>query len=374
MVSNGSEAEQENERVREFVTKPSFQFEYRHALRTVYTLKDLPKEAKDQKNVVLNKFGQEASFLSIFSFFYDFYRFVRKSEMHRRKKWYNKQVKELGYLILLELFHPEKATPTEAEEKPNQPQNISARESEEWVPIKNFNRIRSNNPELFFSAPKPPSAYRKGRERRRDKRVSHFSTVFSELPKVEELDKETAWLLQMALTVAAESTMSPEEIEQRKELMAGLRMVDPDDIFGLESFWEIAKHSLETMTAKYGQPSQNAWLLRHIKKRSIVLESIYQLVDKAVALRWYRTMKSERRKSEFFKEKHPLHFLREDAKRAVEANLSWFGDNSQVVDLVFRGAKAYSQIRKLDVAVTLYKECLNQLSWMTKIWACVITI
>jgi hypothetical protein len=45
----------------------------------------LPMEAKEQRDAVLNRFGQEVSFLSIFSLFYPFYRFVRKSEMLRRK-------------------------------------------------------------------------------------------------------------------------------------------------------------------------------------------------------------------------------------------------------------------------------------------------
>jgi len=353
-----AEKEREGARVREFVLKPGFWMDYRHALYAVYTLKELPKEAHDQRTAILTEFGQEESFLSIFSLFYPFYRFVRKSEMERRKKWYSNQIREIGYLILLDLFHPERAMPSEAERKPKQAPRDSANE---WVPIQNFSRIRSNHPELFFAAPNPPSTPLKGRKRRTDKRFSRYSTIFSEVPHDDdELDKEDVLKLQMAKTAVAAASMSPQEIEGRKELMAGLRMVDHEDMLGLERFWELEMRSLEIITANYGQPSQNAWLLPHLKKGSIVIESIYQLVDKAVALRWYRTIKSKRRKEQLFKEKHPLRYSGENARKAVEANLRWFGDPIQVVDLVFRGANAYSQIGMFGVALILYKECLKQ--------------
>jgi tetratricopeptide (TPR) repeat protein len=362
-MNKDEEAEKQSEsaRVREFVLKPGFQMDYRHALYAVYMLKKLPKEAHDQKAAILTEFGQEESFLSIFSLFYPFYRFVRKSEMERRKKWYWNQIREIGYLILLDLLHPEKAMPSEAERKPKQPPRNSANGSDEWVPIRNFSRIRSNHPELFFAASKLQSTPLKGRKRRTDKRFSRYSTIFSEMPHdADELDKEDVWTLQMAKTAAAARSMSPQEIDSRKELTAGLRMVDPEDMLGLERFWELEMRSLEIITSIYGQPSQNAWLLPHLKKRSTVIDCIYQLVDKAIALRWYRTIKSKRKKEQLFREKHPLRYSKEDARRAVEANLRWFEDPIQVVDLIFRGANAYSQIGMFGVALNLYKECLKQ--------------
>lgn len=353
--------EGESAQAMEFVLKPGFQMDYRHALYAINQLKQLPKEAHDQRTVILTKFGQEESFLLAFSLFYEFYRFVRKSEMQRRKKWYWNQLRQIGYLILLDLFHPEKALPSEAERKPKQVPSDSTSEFDKWVPIHNFSRIRSNHPELFFAPSLPPSTPLKGRKRRTDKRLSRYSTIFSEMSHDDnELDKESVWKLQMAKTAVVALRMGPQEIEGRKELMAGLRMVDPEDVLGLEKFWELEMRSLEVITASYGQPSQNAWLLQHLKKRSIVVESLYQLVDRAVALRWYRTIKSKRRKEQLFREKHPLRYSREDARRVVEANLRWFGDPIQVVDLVFRGASAYSQIGRFGFALTLYEECLEQ--------------
>jgi len=351
--------EKENNKVRGFLLKPGFQLEYRHALSTVYALKELPKEANKQRTDVLTKFGQETSFLSIFSLFYEIYRYVRKIEMQRRKEWYWNQIEKLGYLILLDLFHPEKATPTEAEKKSNKKQNNSAT---------NFSRVRSSYPELFFAASKAQlQSLQKGRKRRTDKRLSRYSTVFSEIPRVdEECDRETAQALLMAETAAAFSTMSPQEIENRKELTAGFRMVDPDDMVGLQEFWKMQTLSLEVITSNYGQPTQNAWLIQHIKKGSILIESIYQLVDKAVALKWYRTIKSERRKAELFKEKHPPRYSKEDAKIAIEANLKWFCNPIKVVDLAFRGANAYSQIGRIDISLILYKECLEQIPMDSK--------
>ena len=353
-MEKSSDAEKYYNQMREFTSKPNLQFWYRHALRTVYALKELGEEEKPQRDTILKCFGQEAGFLSNFSMFYPVYRFVRRNEMHRRKNWYNNQLRELGYLILLDLFHPEKATPSEAEKKTNHAIN------DEWVSIQNFNRIRSNYPEIFFAPPSLPINKRKERKRHHDKRLSYYSTVFSELPKAEELDRETACLLELALTAAANATMTTEENDQLKELMAGLRMVDPDDILGLETFWKVTKHSLKIMTQKYGQPTKNAWLISHVKKGSSVIEGIYQLVDTAIALRWYQTIKSERRRKTLHKERHPLRYSTEDAKIAVGANLRWFNDPVQVTDLVFRGAAAFSHIGKLNIALSLYEECLRQ--------------
>jgi len=151
-MNQENEAERENEsaQIRDFVLKPGFQMDYRHALYAIYKLKELPKEAHKKRTAILTQYAQENSFLSIFSLFYEFYRFVRKSEMERRKKWYWNQIRKIGYLILLDLFHPENAVPSEAERKPKQAPRNSASELSEWLPIQNFSRIRSDYPELFF--------------------------------------------------------------------------------------------------------------------------------------------------------------------------------------------------------------------------------
>jgi hypothetical protein len=48
---------------------------------------------------------------------------------------------------------------------------------------------------------------------------------------------------------AVAASMSPKEIEGRKGFTAGLRMVDPEDVVGLEKFWELEMRSLEIITA-----------------------------------------------------------------------------------------------------------------------------
>lgn len=335
---------QEYKKVREFERKPGLQMQLRHALYTTQKLKQLNKS---ERKTQLTRFANESYFLLRRTVHPGFYRFVKRREL-KRKNWYWNQVRELGYLILLDVLHPENATPTRAARKPK-PTTDSHLNS--WVTGRQLRRVRRNYPELFFTPPK------KAGKKIKDKRETRYSTVFTDMSEVDESSwRATAEIL--AIMGLAELPYRG-RIHERRALHATLRMVDTDDIIGLERFWELQKASLRIIVSTFGHATQEEWLIRHIEKATGVLEIFYQLIDNAVALRWYRTIKSEAKKARLLREKHPLSYSREDAKTAVEQTFKWFKDPVTAVDLVLRGASAYSQLRKYEVALWLYGECLK---------------
>lgn len=333
----------EGEKIREFLLKPGYQMQFRHALYTTQKLKDSKKE---KRKSVLTCFTDESQFLLRRTTDPGFYRFVKKEEINRGELFWS-QIKELGYLILLDLLHPENATPTQAAKKPKN-SSIS------WVTDRQLRRIRNDYPEIFFT----PS--RETKKKIKDKRFSRYSTVFSDMSNIKESDKKDV----MNILLAQDAARLPYNwiIGEVRAYHANLRMVDPDDIAGLQRFWEYQKKSLRVITSNFGRVSQESWLIPHIEKGSLVLEHLYQLIEDAIALRWYRTIKSKDKKARLLHEQYLLKYSKEDAVIAVKQNLQWFQDPVKVVDYIFRGAVAYTQIGKYDAALFLYEECLKQIS------------
>lgn len=317
----------------------------RHALCTAHRLKQLNKS---ERKTQLKRYASESHFLLRRTADPGFYRWVKKVEL-KRKSWYWNQIRELGYLILLDVLHPENATPTRAARKPK-PTSDSPLDS--WVTERHLRRVRKNYPELFFTPPKTTG------KKTKDKRETRYSTVFTDMSELDESDWRTATVILAAECL--ERLPYAEDVYEVRRLHAALRMVDPDDLTGLERFWELQKASLEIIVDRFGYATHEEWLLRHIKKATGVLEVVYQLIDDAVALRWYRTIKSEAKKARLLREEHPLRYSREDAVTAVEKTFKWFKDPVTSVDLIWRGAVAYLELGKHEVALWLYGECLKQ--------------
>jgi tetratricopeptide (TPR) repeat protein len=80
----------------------------------------------------------------------------------------------------------------------------------------------------------------------------------------------------------------------------------------------------------------------------------------AVALRWFRTIQSEEKKKCLLKEKCPVRYSKEDARRAVELTFGWLENPVKATDIVFRGAYAYGYLEKFDIERSLCQECLKQ--------------
>lgn len=333
--------------VEEFFKRPAYQMTYRHALYTAHNLKGM--QNFEQKKAEAEKFARNESFLFRFSHDYFFYRAVRKKEM--RKKWYWNQIREIGYLILLDLLHPESAFPTKSEKKPKKPANTSSSLPSDWLKDRQLRRIRKNYPEVFFT---PLDS----KQNKSDQRLIRYSTIFNDMP----LEDDEDWPTALHLLAAQDIARSPwiEQIEKVRETVTGLRMVDPDDMAGLEKFWAMEMRSLEIITANFQQSTDHKWLVPLIKERTNIVEYMYQFIDKAVALRWFRTIKSEDKKERLFRQKYPVRYSKEDARRAVELTFRWFRDPVKATDLVFRGACAYGYMGKFEIERCLYKECLKQ--------------
>jgi tetratricopeptide (TPR) repeat protein len=346
-MSQNRSGEKEITEVEKFHQKSAYQMTYRHALYTARKLKEV--STSEQKKAEAQKFAFEENFLFRFSHDYFFYRAVRKKEM--RKKWYWNQIREIGYLILLDLLHPENAFPTKAEKKTGKLASRFDNLSSDWLGDRQLRRIRKNYREVFFTP-------RNSRQNKKDQRLTRYSTIFNHMP----LENDEEWPIALQLLAAQDLVRSSliEVIGKARETVAGLRMVDPDDIVGLEKFWEMEKRSLEIITANFHQSTDHKWLIPMIRKRANIVEVMYQFIDKAVALRWFRMTKSDEKRERLLGEKHPLQYSKEDAKRAVELTFRWFEDQAKATDIAFRGANAYGYLGKFKIERSLYEECLKQ--------------
>lgn len=322
---------------------------FRHALHTANRLKNLTAE---ERKAELIRFSNESHFLHRRTIDPSFYRFVKRKLI--KKPWYWRQVKELGYLILLDILHPENATPTRAAKKPRISSKDTKDFSAEWVTGRHLQRImRENYPEIFFTPSRDVKIHK-------DKRLTRYSTIFSDMSEVDKADWQIAFQILMAQDIAR--LPYSDETYKIRLFHASLRLVDPDDVFSLRKFWEFQKASLRIITANFRHASKDtSWLIHHIKKGTFVLEFVYHFIDDAVALRWYKTIKSENKKVRLLHKKFPLKYTKEDAKKAVEENFIWLKDPVLVTDYVFRGISAYNHICKYDVSLYLLEECLKQL-------------
>jgi tetratricopeptide (TPR) repeat protein len=334
-----------------FLRQPNFQLTYRHALYTVNKM----KKAKCQNDVgdILYAFVNERGFLFKYSMDYGFFRSVKKNEFKTSLYW--NELRKLCYLVLLDLLHPEKATPSNAERKSQELLARSGQFENNWVPISNFQRIRKMFPELFLR----PNKINKTRGKRRDdQRIKRYSTIFSQIPEIDEKDRDHAFLLMMLEHFSGSSHL--EEMQEQSELMTGLLTVDPEDLECLQRFWMIVKHCLAVLNRNYGQPSENLWLIEHINAKTRVLASLYHYIDLAIILRTAKTIKSENKKWLLAYQNLEANYSIDDAKKAVELLVRWVPNQIETFNYVVQGARAYSSIGNHDIAIDLLNEIYNK--------------
>jgi len=341
--------DKEREELDRYFTNPAFQMTPRHALYTAHKVNSL--KSTEQRRKELGKFARDESFLFNFTHDYFFYRVVKKNEITKEGYW--RQIEEISYLILLDLLHPEKATPTESWHKPEKSSSISNSPSHEWLGERQLRRIRDEYPEIFYT---PHDCH----QNKKDRRESRYLTVFSDLPLENDESWSTALEMLTAQDIARAEIMDISDLMRVRQVMSGLRMVDPEDLIGLERFWQIQKNCLETLTAKYKQSTHNKWLPRVLRERTNLLEHMYQFIDQAVGLHWYRNIKSEPKKERLMHERAPWIYTEEDAKKAVELTFKWFENSATATDLISRGADTYAHLEMFNVSLWLYDECLKQ--------------
>lgn len=343
---------QENLQLKDFLEKPGYRIQFRHALYTVQKLRELDGKDKAERARLFKKYALESNFLFNRDVDFGFYRFIRRKELSR-KNWFYNQIKEIGYLVLLDLLHPEKATSTESKDK-NLKQESNSPLREKWLSERQLRRIRNIYPEIFFT---PLVIEQKGRGKRTDKRERRYASTFSDMSEIDEAEGYAA------LEVLAVQDVARLPFEGKMTGMyhhnAGLRLIEPTDILCLERFWEYQKASLRIISSKFGPPRENEWIVPHIEKGSSMVEHFYQLVENAVALRLYRTIKSEDKKEQLLKTRYPLKYTKADAAIAVKANFRWIKDSVTVADYIFRGSDSFVRMGKFDAAIYLNEECLS---------------
>ncbi len=90
----------------------------------------------------MTRFANESNFLLKRTVDPGFYRFVKKKEK-MKEEWFWAQVRELGYLILLDILNPENATPTKAARKPKEISNGAKNFSDKWVTERHLNQRKA---------------------------------------------------------------------------------------------------------------------------------------------------------------------------------------------------------------------------------------
>lgn len=342
----------EEQRILDFINQPGFQFRTRLAILHAHRYNQLGRGTDDAGKQVI-EYGNEINFLTKFELQYEFYRFVRKRQM--ATSWYWNQVKVLTYLVILDLLHPAKAFPTEAE-RINEIADLNGNDKAE-IPVQNFQRVRRTYPELFF---KPVPEIDNKELRVKDGRMSRYSTIFSEMSYLGPMEDQGVAQNLISATYAAESQLS-DNIKFMKEVMASFRMVDVWDLRRLKIFWGIVKHSLEMILNIHGQESENAWLIKHLKEGSTLIEAMLNLIDQAVTLQWYRKIKTSEARERIMKDRYYIRYSDEEAAEAVKLNMEWFNDETQVVDLVLRSIRSFRQYKIYRPAISILSECLAQL-------------
>lgn len=335
--------------IRDFLIKPWWQFQFRHAYYCATKLKLLEKKYRKE---ALTWYAYETNFLKGRTYDPGLYRYIKKK---MKIKWVTNHLIELGHLILLDLLHPEHATLKGSQSKPNEI-NKKMKEFINQRPGDRTTRriIKEEYPEIFFTLPKNV------RYNMKDERLSPFTTIFTEIPYSKEEDIKAA--LELLAVQGLAEIPHKKRLDDIRLFHAHIRLVEPEDIISIRKMHDSLNRSLELILTVFGSiTKEKGWIIHAIQEGTIVVETIYTLIEEAVALRWYRTRKSKTRKINLLKKIHPLRYTEEDAKLAVEENWNWFQDPVLVADYIFRGANAYGSIGKHNAAIRLYKECLKQI-------------
>jgi tetratricopeptide (TPR) repeat protein len=341
----------EDEQIKEFIQKPGLRMEFRRAIYSAQKLKGVEPSDEEARKKVLTNFAFESNFLLNRELDFGFYRFVRKRVLSR-KDWFNNQLREIGYLVLLDLLHPEKAVPYRAADKKTKNVQLSTLK-DKWQSDRSLRRIRKDHPEIFFN---PLMVFKKGRGKL-SKKEKRYSTTFSAMSEIGE--EEGAAALQFLLTQDAARLPFEGMVDRIHYSMAALRLVEPTDITCLERFWEYQKASLQIINGKYGQAEENTWLVPNIEQGGPALEFLFQLIENAIALKWYRTIKSATIKEQLLKRKYPVKYTRKDAENAIRANLRWIKNPVKIADYVFKAGDAFAAMGEYDSSIYLHEECLK---------------
>lgn len=331
------------------IIKHGLSFDFRHAQYAAGEI--LILKGKDRKKR-LTQYGIETNFLTNRSLQYGFYRFLKK-EM-KQDTWVKRHKTELVFFILLDLLYPEHATLKGSRAEPfDLPDNLRIFIEQRLSTRQSRRILRDEYPELFFS---PPKNIRKKLD---DNRLNPFTSIFSEIPIDDSPESAAAMQL---LTIQQLASMNYQDlIDEQREIGAHLRMVDPDDLEDLNEFMKIANPVIQLFSMTFGpvKEGREKWLMM-FKEGVGGFDAFHSLIESAIALRWYRNIKSEAKQNALLRNQYPLRLSHKEIIKIIDWNMRWFNDPVTVCDLIHRGASGYMYYGEFDIAKSLYQECLEK--------------
>lgn len=331
------------------IIKPGLSFDFRHAQYAASEILILKGKARKKR---LTQYGNETNFLTNRSLEYGFYRFIKR-EM-KQDTWVKRHKTELAFFILLDLLYPEHAHLKGSREEPfDLPEDLRIFLEQRLSTRQSRRILRDEYPELFFSPPK------KIRKKLDDDRFNPFTSVFSILPIDDSPESAAAMQL---LTVQQLAFMKYQDfIDEKREIGAHLRMVDPDDLEDLHEFIEITNPVIQLLTMTFGPVEEERVKWIKIFKEGIGgFDAFHSLIESAIALRWYRNIKSDTKQNAILRKHYPLRLSQKEIIKIIDWNTRWFNDPVTVCDLIHRGASGYMYSGEFNIAKSLYQECLDK--------------
>lgn len=327
-----------------FIMKP----EIHKLLYERYIFNKLPTLSPKKQEDLKLQLGHEALFDIHITCFPGFLRFVRKQV--RKTKWYQTHVKELGYLIAIDLLYGKKATIKKTKETPKEDLKNSTLIYER-VTNRTRQRLFHQYPELLSKS------LREVMNELEDVREQPYNTTFTE-PPIGQMDPK--YLASIPITLDRYDIGFMQLKQLMMPLHSNYRMVEPYDTEELIQFHNYIKTSINELQ-QFGEPEKkNQWIKNHLLEGTTLTEHLYQTIMLAVLGRWFRKKKPSAR-LELLEGKHPLQYIKKDAHDAVKYTKEWMQDPISIFDTINRGVEGLNQMRRAEPSIWLYKECLNQL-------------
>ena len=315
----------------------------RYVVRRMEALK--PEEQEELKL----QLGHEALFGIQTTCFPGYLRYVRKQV--RNLKWYQTQIKELAYLITLDLLYGKKASLKKAKETPKLNKRKSSLEYER-VTERTRRRFFEYYPELLS---KPLRDVMHDLE---DRRERSFNSIFT-APSIGQIESDS--LASMPIPFDEYDVKFMQLRLRMMPLHSEYRMVEPYDTEELIKFHNYIKRIIPTIIGNYGPPAkENQWIKNHLQYGTTLVEKLYQTIMLSVISRWFRKKQPSAREK-LLHEEHPLRYSREDAKNAVKYTSEWIQDSTRASNIILRGVIGLNKLGMPKAGIWLYQECLKQI-------------
>ena len=342
--SENEKLKSEMEAFYKFLTRP----ELHTLLYEIYVNEQMKTLEPEEQEKLKSAFGHEVIFKILTNCFPGFLRYVRTQV--RKLKWYQTQIKELAYLITLDLLYGRKSSLKKAKEAPKL--NIKKASLEyERVTERTRRRFFHNYPELLS---KPLRDVMHDLD---DKREQPFNSIYT-APSTGQIDP--AFLASIPFPLGKHDLKLMFLQEKMMPLHTMYRMVEPYDTEEVIEFHKYLQKILPEIITQYGPPlPENQWIKKSLEEGTLV-EDLYQTIMRSVLRRWFRKKRPSTREN-LLHEKHPLRYTRKDAENAVKWTKEWIQNPTRVFDIIIRGVKGLNVFKKPEAGVWLYQECLKQL-------------